>query len=224
MNDGVLMPSLERRTAANTAIVLIDYVTGFAPMIRSQTVAENMAGGRALMQTATTFGVPLVVSTGPRNDPRGGLYPELATVLGEHPVVHRGLSFDAFEDAGFASAVEATARKHLVVAGLMTDGCVMQSVLSALRAGYEVSVVVDATASETVAAHDGALARFTQLGIVPRSWLSLASELQRSYANVETLRVFREIQSISPAYAMLNATLANAAAVAAANAVDHTGR
>ena len=45
---------------------------------------------------------------------------------------------------------------------------------------------------------------------MPRSWLSLASELQRSYANVETLPAFRAIQSNSPAYAMLNATLAPA--------------
>lgn len=215
---------LERRTAGNTAIVLIDYVTGFAPMIRSQTVAENAAGGRALVQIANTFDVPLVVSIGPRNDPRGALYPEIAGVLGDHPVVHRRLSFDAFEDEGFASAVAATGRKHLVVAGLMTDGCVMHSVLSALRAGYEVSVVVDATASETAAAHSAALARFTQLGVVPRSWLSLGSELQRSYANVETLTAFREIQSNSPAYAMLNATLANARAVTAANPADSTGR
>ncbi len=215
---------LERRTAGNTAIVLIDYVTGFAPMIGSQTVAENAAGGRALVQTASTFGVPLVVSIGPRQDPRGGLYPEIAAVLGEHPVVHRGLSFDAFEDEGFASAVAAAGRRHLVVAGLMTDGCVMHSVLSALRAGYEVSVVADATASETAAAHGAALARFTQLGVVPRSWLSLASELQRSYANTETLQAFREIQANSPAYAMLNATLANAAAVTAADLASRNGR
>jgi hypothetical protein len=71
MTDILQPASLERPTAGNTAIVLLDYVTGFAPMIRSQTVAENAAGGPALVQTANTFGVPLVVSAGPRNDPRG---------------------------------------------------------------------------------------------------------------------------------------------------------
>jgi hypothetical protein len=59
--------------------------------------------------------------------------------------------------------------------------------------------------------------------VVPRSWLSLASELQRSYANVDTLRAFREIQSNSAAYAMLNSTLANVAAVTAANPASSTG-
>jgi hypothetical protein len=68
------------------------------------------------------------------------------------------------------------------------------------------------------------LARFTQLGVVPCSWLSLASELQRSYGNVETLPAFREIQSNSPAYAMLNATLANASAVAAPSRQQHAVR
>jgi len=150
------------------------------------------------------------VSTGPRDDPRGVVYPELTTVLGDHPVVHRGPSFDAFEDDGFTRAIAETGRRHLVVAGLMTDGCVTHTVLSALRSGYEVSLVVDATASVTASAHDAALTRFVQLGVTPRSWLSFASELQRSYANAETLDAFREIQANSPAYAMFNTTLANA--------------
>ena len=42
-----------------------------------------------------------------------------------------------------------------------------------------------------------------------RSWLSFASELQGSYANVDTLAAFREIQANMPGYAMLNSTLAN---------------
>jgi nicotinamidase-related amidase len=200
---------IERRTADNTAIVLIDYVSGFAPLIGSQTIAENTAGGRALVQTARTFGVPLIVTTGPANDPRGVLYPEIANVLGDHQVIHRGLSFDAFEDQSFESAVAATGRRHLVIAGLMTDGCVTHTVLSALRRDYEASVVVDATASESAAAHAAALSRFTQLGVTLRSWLSLASELQRSYGNVETVAAFREIQANMPGYAMLNSTLAN---------------
>ncbi|MGW3150298.1 isochorismatase family protein [Streptomyces sp. NPDC001177] len=200
---------IERRSAANTAIVLIDYVSGFAPLIGSQSIAENAAGGRALVQTAHTFNVPLVVSTGPRDDPRGVLYPEIAELLQGHPVLHRGLSFDAFEDEGFERAVAATNRRHLVIAGLMTDGCVMHTVLSALRRDYEVSLVVDATASESAAAHNAALMRFGQLGVTPRTWLSFASELQRSYEYTETVAGFREIQANMPGYAMLNSTLGN---------------
>ena len=57
---------IERRTPGNTAIVLIDYVTGFANLFRSQSVQENVSGAVALAKTAVGYGVPLVVSTGPR--------------------------------------------------------------------------------------------------------------------------------------------------------------
>ena len=81
---------IERRTPGNTAIVLIDDVTGFANLFRSQSVQENVSGAVALAKTAVGYGVPLVVSTGPDNDPRGPLYPEVAAVIGDHPVIRRG--------------------------------------------------------------------------------------------------------------------------------------
>lgn len=200
---------IERRTAENTAIILIDYVTGFANIIGSQTIAQNVAGGRALAQTALTFGVPLIVTMGPPADPRGVLYPEIGEVIGDHPVVNRGLSFDAFDDPGFEQAVAGTGVRHLAVAGLMTDGCVMQTSLSALRRDYEVSLVVDASACESDAAHNAAICRLGRYGVIPTTWLSLAAELQRSYEFTDTLPGFREIQANMPGYGKFNQTLAN---------------
>lgn len=72
----------EARAPDNRCTVLIDYVSSFAPLIDLQRIAKNVVGGRALAQTALTFGVPLIVSVGPVNDPSGVLYPEIADVLG----------------------------------------------------------------------------------------------------------------------------------------------
>jgi nicotinamidase-related amidase len=199
--------AIEQRTAANTAIVLIDYVSGFSSMIGSQTIAENTAGARALAQTALTFGVPLVVTMGPELDPRGVIYPELKEVIGDHPIVYRGGSFDAFEFPGFEQAIAATGDRHLIIAGLMTDGCVLQTGLSALRRGYQISLVLDATATETTAAHCAAVDRLTRHGAELTSWLSLAAELQRDYGNVATVGEFRKIQANSPGYARLQSTM-----------------
>jgi nicotinamidase-related amidase len=201
---------IERRTPANTAIVLVDYVTGFANIIESQSIAENVAGARALAQTALTFEVPLVVTLGPESDPRGVLYPEVSEILADHPIVYRGGSFDAFEHLEFEEAVAATQRDHLVVAGLMADGCVLHTSLSALRRGYSVSLVADATASGSHVAQEVAISRLRGLGVTAVTWLSLAAELQRSYDNVDTLAGFRRIQENSPAYRMFLATIANA--------------
>ena len=198
---------ITRRTPDNTAIVLIDYVSGFANLIGSQTIAQNVSGARALTQTALAFGVPLVVSVGPKVDPRGVLYPEVTEVLGNHPVIYRGGSFDAFDYPDFAAAVAATGQRHLVIAGLMTDGCVLQTTLSALRRDYEVSLVVDATACESDTMQHAVVMRLFGLGVTPIGWLSLASELQRTYENRETLADFRAIQANSAGYSKLLSTI-----------------
>lgn len=199
---------IERRTPDNTAIVLIDHVVGFANTLGSQGIRENVDGAVALAKIALGYGVPLVVTLGPERDPRGGLYPELAAALGDHPLIHRNGCFDAFDHQPFEEAVAATGARHLVVAGLATDGCVLHTCLGALRRDYEVSLVLDATASLTQVAHDAAVLRLLQLGVVPTTWLSLAAELQRTYENVDTLPVFREVQGAhAPAVSMLMATV-----------------
>jgi len=211
---------IERRTPGNTAIVLIDYVTGFANLFRSQSVAENVSGGVALAKTAVGYGVPLVVSVGPDHDPRGPLYPEVAAVIGGHPVIHRGGSFDAFDHQGFEEAVAATGVRHLVVAGLMTEGCILHTTLGALRRDYRVSLVVDATAGENTVIHDAAVTRMTQLGVVPVSWLSFASELQRTYDDADTVATYLDIQLQAPGFAKNLSTLAYVAAERAAEALS----
>jgi nicotinamidase-related amidase len=203
---------IERRTPGNTTIVLIDYVTGFANLFRSQSVQENVSGAVALAKTALGYRVPLVVSTGPRNDPRGGLYPEVAAVIGDHPVIHRGGSFDAFDFPGFEAAVAETGMKHLVIAGLMTEGCILHTTLGALRRDYAVSLVIDATAGENTVIHDAAVTRLLQLGVVPVTWLSFASELQRTYDNADTVGTYFDVQMQAPGFAKNLNTLAAKAA------------
>jgi nicotinamidase-related amidase len=158
------------------------------------------------------YGVPLVVSTGPEDDPRGPLYPEVAAVIGDHRVIHRGGSFDAFDFPGFEAAVAETGRRHLVIAGLMTEGCILHTTLGALRRDYAVSLVIDATAGENTAIHDAAVTRLLQLGVIPVSWLSFASELQRTYDNADTVGVYFDIQMQAPGFAKNLNTLAARAA------------
>jgi nicotinamidase-related amidase len=210
--------NIDVRTPANTAIVLIDYVVGFANSIGSQTLAENTAGAVALAKTAKLFDVPLVVTLRPVGDPRGGLYPALAGELGDHPLVHRRGSFDSFIEEEFAEAIDATGRRHLVVAGIMSEGCVVHTALGAMRRNYEVSIVVDATGGETPTTHDAAVSRLLRAGATPTTWLSLASEFQTTYEHADTVDGFRAIQRLSPTYAMLQSTIATAVAAGRAAA------
>jgi hemerythrin-like domain-containing protein len=191
---------IERRTPQNTAVVLVDPLTSFATLFRSQSIEENVNGTVALAKTALGYGVPLVV-TAPPASPRAGLYPALAEVLGDHPVNRRVRVYDAFDDPSFEAAVEATGRKHLVIAGLMTEGCVLFTALGALRRDYTVSLAVDACAGESGVTHQTAVSRLAQLGVTPVTWFTFATELQRAYGHVETVDVYYDVMRHSPVFA-----------------------
>jgi nicotinamidase-related amidase len=104
-------------------------------------------------------------------------------------------TLNSWEDDDFRAAVERSGRKKLILAGLWTEVCVTFPALDALRAGYEVYVVVDAIGGVSKVAHESALQRMWQAGATPITVLGLACELQRDWgrAGADRLRgVMRE--------------------------------
>ena len=65
--------------------------------------------------------------------------------------------------------------------------CLAFPTLDALREGFEVYPVVDAVGGTSPEAHQAGLERITQAGAQPISWVSLACELQRDWARVDTV-------------------------------------
>ncbi|MFW6695158.1 isochorismatase family protein [Streptomyces sp. MAR4 CNX-425] len=180
-------------SADNSAIVLVDHAVGFSNLTRSHPIEETLDGALALAEIAKVFDVPLVVTNGPDDGPAGPLYPELLAALGDHPVIKRGPVFDAFGDEEFTAAVEATGRRRLIVAGIQTDVCVALTALTALDRGYEVYVVVDASAATTRETHDAAVMRLVQAGAVPVNWLAVGSELLGGWTDDPTAPAFGEV-------------------------------
>ncbi|WP_202919216.1 isochorismatase family protein [Saccharothrix deserti] len=168
--------SLEPLTPENTTIVLVDHAVGFANVLRSHDTALHINNVVGLAKTAKLYGSGLVVTNGLPSKPSGPLYPQLLEVIGDHPVIERGGNFNAFLDEAFTAAVRATGRRKLAIAGVSTEGCVLQTVLGALREDYEVHLVVDASASVTAETHETAVRRMVQAGAVPITWFSLAGE------------------------------------------------
>ncbi len=168
----------EPLTPANSTIVLVDYVVGFANVVRSHTLTEHLSAAAALAKTATLYGTGLVATTGPPSRPYGPYYPEVLEAMGDTPVLVRQSAFNAFDDEEFADAVRATGRKRLIIGGISTEGCVLQTVYGAARLGYEPYLVVDASASISKEGHDAAVQRMVMAGVIPLTWGSLAAEYQ----------------------------------------------
>jgi nicotinamidase-related amidase len=171
--------NLEPLSPDNSTVVLVDYAVGFANLLRTHDLREHLNNAVGLAKTAKLYGAGLVVTNGEASKPSGPLYPEVLAAIGaDQPVIERATAFNSFLDPDFRAAVEATGRRRLLIGGIATDGCVLQTALGAVRAGYETYVVADASASTSSEAHDLAIQRMVMSGIVPVTWWSVAAEFQ----------------------------------------------
>jgi len=71
------------------------------------------------------------------------------------------------------------------MAGLVTEVCLAQSVLAALKEGFEVFFVSDCSGGITREAHEDAKLRMTMAGAKPMSWLAVISEWTPDYTSRE---------------------------------------
>lgn len=176
----------ERFTPENTTILMVDYSIGFANIFRSHTFNDNNRAAVALAKTALGFKTGFVLNLGAGQKP----YPDLVKALGDHPIIYRGGEYNALDSPKVLEAVKKTGATHLAVAGISTEGCVLYTALGALRLGYTVAIVADATAGETPEAHNLALQRMIQAGVIPTSVISFATELQNDWANQKTAQAY----------------------------------
>jgi len=175
-------------TAKNAVLTLIDYQPEQYAGVRSVGHDELLAHVTMLGRVATTFGLPVVLSTVYVKHGMSGTNPELREVLPGVAEIDR-TSMNSWEDEEFRAAVERSGRKKLILAGLWTEVCVAFPALDALRAGYEVYVVADAIGGVSKVAHESALLRMTQAGATPITVLGLACELQRDWGRPDADRL-----------------------------------
>jgi nicotinamidase-related amidase len=173
-------------TPQNSALVVIDYQPSQVQAVKSMDQELLIRNIVSVARTATTFGLPVVLSTVNVANGQGHTVPELKEVLTESVEIDR-TQLNAWEDVDFRQAVEATGRKKLIMTALWTEICLAFPSLDALRGGYEVFPVVDAVGGTSPDAHRAGLERILQAGGQPVSWVSLACELQRDWARMDTV-------------------------------------
>jgi len=179
-------PVLEPFTPDNTTILMVDYSLGFLNMIRSHTLNDHLQATAALAKIGLAFNTGFVVNLGAGQTP----YPNLVEALGDHEIIYRGGEYNALDSPEVAKAVEDAGRPRLVIGGISTDGCVIDTAFGALRRGYTVAIVADATASQSLETHEIALRRMEQAGVIPTSWLALATELQMDWSKGDTAQAY----------------------------------
>jgi len=180
-------------TPQNSAFLLIDWQPTQISTVRSINRDLLLRNAVSTVRTVKAYGVPVVHSTvNVASGQQQPTVPELAELLRDDEPLDR-TTMNSWEDLEFVDAVRATGRRKLILCALWTEICMAFVALDALREGYDVYPVVDAIGGTSPEAHRAGLERTVQAGAQPISWVSLAGELQRDWARLETVPSLVEI-------------------------------
>lgn len=149
-------------SSSDALLLIIDIQERLAPATEDHSSVVSRAA--ILGRAAVELSVPVLIT---EQYPRG-LGPTLAAVTEAAPgaTVLEKTEFCCARSAAIAEAVAAAGKKQLVLAGMETHICVLQSALGFKALGHDVFVVADATGSRTGQSRQLGLDRMRQSGIV----------------------------------------------------------
>lgn len=203
MDDIMTNPKLEVLTPDNCQIIFIDQQPQMAFGVQSmdrQALKNNTVG---LAKAAKVFNIPTIITTVETESFSGHTYPELLDVFPGKDILERS-SMNSWDDQKVRDALAANGKKKVVVSGLWTEVCNNSFALCAMLEGdYEIYMVADASGGTSKEAHDYAMQRMIQAGVVPVTWQQVLLEWQRDWAHKETYdAVMAIVREHSGAYGM----------------------
>ncbi|AYO55514.1 hydrolase [Acinetobacter wuhouensis] len=194
---------LEVLTPENSQIIFIDHQPQMAFGVQSidrQILKNNTVG---LAKAAKAFNIPTTITTVETDSFSGHTYPELLDVFPDLPLLER-TSMNSWDDQKVRDSLAKNNRKKIIVSGLWTEVCNLTFALSALHdTDYEIYMVADASGGTTKEAHDYAMQRMIQAGVIPVTWQQVLLEWQRDWAKRDTYdQVMDIVREHSGAYGM----------------------
>jgi nicotinamidase-related amidase len=176
---------LSSLTSRESVVVLIDFQSQMflgvgAP--ERHTVLNNAV---TLARAAVLFDVPVILTTLKAKGFSGDLLPEIQEVFPGEGSISRS-TMNSWEDKNFRSAATNYGRQKIIIAGLWTEAGVYFPAVDAISEGYDVHVPTDACGDITAEAHERAIQRAVQAGVIPMTALQVMFEWQRDGGREET--------------------------------------
>lgn len=168
-------PHAKLLDARSVSLLVLDLQAKLVPaMFDPQVVIRN---SQILLRLAELLGIPTIL-TAQYVKGLGPVVPEIAQSAPRVEAIEK-TSFGCFQELGFLDQLKLRApeARTLIVAGVESHICVMQSVLGALDAGYLVHVAADAVSSRTRDNWQVGLNRMERAGAVISSTEMIVYEL-----------------------------------------------
>ncbi len=147
-------------SARDTGLLVIDVQEKLVPLVRDSTaLLRNIA---FLLDGARTLGMP-VQATEQYPKGLGATVPDIARRLGQRP---EKVAFTCCAVPSIVPGFRSAGRQKIVLAGIETHVCVLQTALDLLALDFQVYIPADAVGSRFPSDHERALHRMERAGAV----------------------------------------------------------
>lgn len=172
----------------NTIGLVIDIQERLVPVMEEN---ELLVGNCSkLIQGLQVLGLPLLV-TQQYTKGLGETVNEIKSVTNDFQYIEKK-DFSCYDEAVFAEKLALSGAKNVIVCGIESHVCVLQTAIDLKEAGYTPVVVMDCVSSRSFDNVDLAMERFRYEGIMMTSMESILFELTRS----ASAPGFREISKL----------------------------
>ena len=168
-----------RITPENCITIAVDYQTRLVPAMAHK--RELIHNSRILLQGLQVLGVPVLVSQ-QYTKGLGETVPEIKALVADSPVFDK-ITFSCWQNDAIRDAVIASGRKTVIVCGIESHVCTLQTVIDLCADGYRVVFVEDCVDSRRDSDKAAALKRAVKEGAILTSYEALLFELTQIAGN-----------------------------------------
>jgi len=173
----------------NSQLLLVDIQERLVSAIKPKAASRMVDNSIFLLQSAAIVGAPVIYS---EQYPKG-LGHTLSEVAGKIPESSSSLSktcFSCTDSSDFCNVLDA-GRNQVIIAGMESHVCILQTAMHLKDQGKEVFVVADACAARSKHNHKNAMRRMAQAGIIITNSESVVFEWLRdtSHAGFKEISV-----------------------------------
>ena len=167
---------------------LVDVQDKLYPHVRNKDeIEKNLV---TLAKGLKLHGIPFIVNEQYKKG-IGETIPSLREIVDEDPHFEK-TTFSCCKNEPTMDAIKAAGKKFVIVAGIETHVCVLQTCIDLLEAGLQPVLVTDCVTSRKQKDTDMAIQRLIQAGVVPTTYESILFELTVNAKNP----CFKEISSL----------------------------
>lgn len=168
--------------AQHSQLLIIDIQDRLAAAMPADVLEKVVKNNQILLSAANELDIPVVHS---EQYPKGlgNTVSAIAEYLPENSQAITKTHFSCSDAPGFNDVIVKHKRQQIIISGIESHVCVLQTALQLQHKGYAVYVVEDAICSRTKSNHKNAIKRLRQSGIVISNVESVLFEWLRDAAH-----------------------------------------